>query len=455
MNIAITSLQDCVFTSAQPVSPHSIKPKTAKPPFVEVAIIGAGPYGLSLAAHLREADVSFRIFGKPMHAWRNYMPQGMFLKSDASSSDLQDPDNQLTLKQFHAEQGHDFSPKQVTSRSTFISYGLEFQSRFVPDIEPQDVIAVDQDDSGYTLRLSNREIVKARQVVVAIGIYPFRYTPPPLAELPPEFCTHSAEHSDLTKFRGKRVAVIGSGASAVDIAICLADQDAEPVLISRRGIRFQDPPSGKKPSLLSRIMKPDSGIGMGWRLKICADAPYLVHMMPTALRAAIVRRALGPMPGWFTKDRVVGRIPIYADRSAQAAEVVNNTVKLTLAKADGETQILEFDHVIAATGYRTNLERLSFLAENIRMKTRTYEGSPLLSRHFESSCKGLYFIGPTAALSFGPVLRFVYGAKFAVKTVAKRLAHRTQKADKQPNSLIAEVADAAIIQMPESSPSMA
>ena len=53
---------------------------------VDVAIIGAGPYGLSLAAHLQAAGVSYRHFGSPMWLWRQAMPQGMYLKSQGFAS---------------------------------------------------------------------------------------------------------------------------------------------------------------------------------------------------------------------------------------------------------------------------------------------------------------------------------------------------------------------------------
>lgn len=51
------------------------------------------------------------------------------------------------------------------------------------------------------------------------------------------------------------------------------------------------------------------------------------------------------------------------------------------------------------------------------------EGSPVLSRHFESSVAGLYFVGLAAADSFGPMLRFAYGAKYTARRLARHLAH--------------------------------
>jgi cation diffusion facilitator CzcD-associated flavoprotein CzcO len=76
---------------------------------VETAIIGAGPYGLSIAARFRHRGISFRIFGRPMDSWIAHMPKGMQLKSDGFASNISDPDDQLTLGEFCAEQGIEYS----------------------------------------------------------------------------------------------------------------------------------------------------------------------------------------------------------------------------------------------------------------------------------------------------------------------------------------------------------
>jgi len=57
-----------------------------------VAIIGAGPYGLSLAAHLKILAVEHQVFGTPMSFWRDSTPPGMELKSEGSACDLFDGD---------------------------------------------------------------------------------------------------------------------------------------------------------------------------------------------------------------------------------------------------------------------------------------------------------------------------------------------------------------------------
>jgi len=70
---------------------------------IDVAIIGAGPYGLSLAAHLNARGVEFRIFGEPMESWKTGMPPGMLLKSTPAASCLHDPERRFTVQQFCAE----------------------------------------------------------------------------------------------------------------------------------------------------------------------------------------------------------------------------------------------------------------------------------------------------------------------------------------------------------------
>jgi hypothetical protein len=79
--------------------------------------------------------------------------------------------------------------------------------------------------------------------------------------------------------------------------------------------------------------------------------------------------------------------------------------------------------VIAATGYKVDLRRLAFLSAELLSQIRLVEYSPVLSSDFQASVPGLYFVGVAAANSFGPVLRFAFGADFAARHIAKQLAN--------------------------------
>ena len=136
-----------------------------------VAIIGAGPYGLSIAAYLRFRGVDFRIFGAPMHGWREHMPKGMFLKSEACASNLFDPMDGYTLKQYCTEMGLSYNPYGApVSVEAFTHYGLSFQQRLVPMVENVTVTALRRSSDTFELQLETGEVLVASKVVIATGM---------------------------------------------------------------------------------------------------------------------------------------------------------------------------------------------------------------------------------------------------------------------------------------------
>jgi thioredoxin reductase len=390
----------------------------------EVAIIGAGPYGLSIAAHLRGLGVKFRIFGRPMDSWIAHMPKGMMLKSEGFASNISDPGSDFTIKRFCTEQNISYSDTGVpVSLETFASYGLAFRERMVPELEDKLVVAVDRSSGGFVLRLNDGEKLEARKVVLAVGITHFKYIPDTLAHLSPKLLSHSFYHHDLEPFRGRNVAVIGGGASACDLAGLLHESGADVQLIARQpSLNFHGKPElGKPRSWWKRIRHPQSGLGPGLRSRFFADAPMWFHYLPQHLRLQIVRKHLGPSGGWFIKEKVVGRVPLLLGYTPIGAEVNDGRVHLQLRSVDGAVREIVTEHIIAATGYKVDIGRLTFLSGEIRSKVKAVENTPVLSSSFESSVPGLYFVGVAAANSFGPLMRFAFGAGFAARSVTQSL----------------------------------
>jgi thioredoxin reductase len=393
-----------------------------------IAIIGAGPYGLSIAAHLRAQGVDFRIFGSPMQTWRTQMPKGMRLKSEGFASSLDDPQSAFTLAEYCRQQGLPYADLGLpVPLETFTAYGLEFQKRYVPGLEDKLVVSICPAPEGYEVTLDDGEVFTARRAVLAVGITHFAYVPSVLAALPQEFVTHSSRHHVLDQFKGREVAVVGAGASAVDLAALLHAAGASVQLIARKPVvRFHDPAQIPRP-LMDRIQTPMTGIGPGWKLVFCTRAPLLFRQLPETYRLDAVRRILGPAPGWFVKQQVVGKVPFNLGLNITEAEVRNGQVSLQLTGSDGAHRDLVADHVIAATGYRVDLRRLGFLDPALQAGIRAVEHTPVLSSNFESSVPGLYFVGVAAANTFGPLLRFAYGARFTARRLSKHLADSANK----------------------------
>ncbi|MGD0493564.1 MAG: NAD(P)-binding domain-containing protein [Steroidobacteraceae bacterium] len=389
---------------------------------VDIAIIGAGPYGLSLAAHLSRTGKSFRIFGEPMRFWSNHMPRGMRLKSEGFASSLYDPDAEFTLERYCQEQGLPYAHVGLpVPLATFIAYGREFQRRYVPRLERVDVAKLQERSPGFELTTAAGESLRARSVVVATGIGSFTYLPPALQGLPSTLVSHSSQHADLSPLKGRRVLVLGGGSSAIDIAALLKDGGAAVELVARtESIKFHDPPNEPRP-LVERILEPRSGLGTGWRSRLSCDMPLVFHALPENLRIRVVERHLGPAPCWFTRDAIVDKVPLHLGATLEGAEATGSGIRVTISQ-NGEKKRIEAEHVIAGTGFKVALSRLAFLDETLRSRIRSTIDSPILGRRFESSVPGLYFVGISAANSFGPLLRFAFGANYAARRLSRHLA---------------------------------
>lgn len=399
----------------------------------DVAIVGAGPYGLSLAAHLQAAGLDVRCFGRPLHLWRTMMPAGMILKSNGFASNLSSPDGAHTLQAFCAQTGRPYAHYGLPVHlDTFVAYGTWFQEALVPDVEPVLAQRVTDDAGGFRLELDNGEEAAARRVVVAVGVEHFPVVPPELRRLPADRWSHSSAHDDLSGFAGRRVAVIGGGQSALESAALLHEHGAEVDLVVRESrLAWNTAPLVPDRATFARLREPESGLGSGWSTWFYSRHPELFRRLPERTRVYRSRTALGPAGAWWLGDRVHGRFPIHLGYRIASVSDGGDGVALRLEGPRGPVS-LAVDHCIAATGYRPDLERLGFLDEGLRRRLHTVAGAPAVDAGYESSVPGLSFIGPAVAATFGPVMRFVYGSDHAARTVAGRL---TETATDRPRAL--------------------
>lgn len=388
----------------------------------DVAIVGAGPYGLSIAAHLASRGVSFRIFGKPMESWLTQMPRDMLLKSEGFASSLFDPAGRHTLQHYCQERGLPYADLGLpVSLGTFSAYGLAFQKRAVPTLEKTMVTALRKTAQGFSLQLDNGKSLAARRVVMAVGISHFAHLPESLAGLPRERVTHSSAHTDFARFKGQDVVVLGAGSSAIDVAVLLREAGARVRIAARRSeieihskMRLPRPWSDK-------LRQPMSGIGPSWRSWCFTHLPGVFHHLPEARRLKWTKTHLGPAGGWFMADRF-SRVPRLAGHTLTGAGLQGDKVRLEFTTRDGAHPVIEADHVIAATGYRPDVNRLTFLEPSLAQALATVNDTPILSANFQSSVPGLYFVGPVAANSFGPLMRFAVGAGFVARRLSRHLA---------------------------------
>ena len=389
----------------------------------QVAVIGAGPYGLAAAAHLRSAGVETCIFGESMEFWRKHMPIGMLLRSKWEASYISAPDNALTLDEYELARGMRL-PRPVTL-ADFVEYGQWFQRQVAPDLDTRRVMRVERSSKGFRLLLEDGDQVDAYRVIVATGIGSFAYRPPAFSGLPPTLASHSSDHYDLRIFADRRVLVVGGGQSAIESAALLRESGADVELVMRGGqVRWLTGDVWWKSELnpLKGLMYPHhpvTDVGPPFLSHIIAR-PYLFKRLPLLWQQKAAYRSIRPAGARWLVPRVQ-RLRITTGRSVLSAKANQNHVGVMLN--DGTER--NVDHVLLATGYRVDICRHSFLAQELRALLASVDGYPELGRGFESSVPGLYFIGAPAAWSFGPLMRFVAGTPYT----SRNLVHAILRAD--------------------------
>ncbi|MEU7408729.1 MULTISPECIES: FAD-dependent oxidoreductase [Streptomyces] len=392
-----------------------------------VAVIGAGPFGLSTAAHLRARGIPVRVFGDPMVSWRDHMPTGMLLKSTPAASDFDCPQPGHSLADYCDVAGirRLVTDEDIIPVETFIAYGEWFQQQLVPELERVRVVSVDRGTSGdFALKLDSGELFTARAVVVATGLSGFAHLPAELAPAaadgpaPAAPVSHSSQHHDLGRFAGKELIVIGAGQSALETAALAAEAGARVRVVARgRGrVAFGAPP-WEQPRF-----RPESPFGRAWSLWAFTYYPHPYRFLPESTRHYLVRRVLGPLGAWWLRERFEKGVQVRDVERVVGAEARDGSTVLTVRTHAGDTERLTADHVIAATGYRVDMAAMDFLGHELRTGLQVSRGAPRLGPGYVSSEPGLYFTGLPAAASYGPVMRFVCGTEFASPRLANHLA---------------------------------
>ena len=305
----------------------------------------------------------------------------------------------------------------------FVAYGHWFQQKNVPWVEPSDAKHIAKVARGFDINLATGEHFEAEQVILATGLSCFAYVPPVFATLPRSLVTHTSMITTFSTFKGSNVAVIGGGQSALEAAALLLEAGARPQLLVREAAILWNRRVSQKRSLWQRLRSPISGLGTGPKAWALTHFPGATHHMPAHWRTRFVKKHLPPEGAWWLRDRVENRLPIHFGTAVLEASEKGGRVALRLGTAqDGKENCVVVDHVIAGSGYDIDIERIAYLDPQLRGTINRYDRAPILNSAFETTVPGLRFIGPASAMSFGPLFRFVVGAKYTAQVVSAELA---------------------------------
>jgi hypothetical protein len=388
-------------------------------------VVGAGPYGLSVAAHLRSAGIATHSFGRPLSFWREHMPKGMRLRSPWIATHLADPERQFSLDVFARQTG--ITPHDQLPIERFVQYAEWFQRQAVPDLDQRKVVRVESAAPGFRLLLEDERVVHARRVVVAMGLANQDLRPPQFAGVEPALVSHTCEHASLDKWRGKRVAVVGRGQSACESAMLLRQAGSQVDLICRGEVRWIGVAPGEA----------EHARDWRWRLRELMQAPSAVGPFPWSWLnelPGIERRLPGSLRSWIATRSLRAAATRWVLAGLDGVQVLaGRAIRRVFRQGEGVAIELDdgvhgYDHVLLGTGYRIDIAKLGVLSPELLGQVACRSGSPVLRTGFESRVAGLHFVGASAVDSFGPLMRFIAGAGYAGRSVARAALARGRRA---------------------------
>jgi FAD-dependent urate hydroxylase len=374
-------------------------------------VIGAGPYGLSVASHLKGRGVETLVFGKTMELWKK-MPAALCLKSIWTASSISDPAGKYTIDRYYAL-------KQLTRQepiplSNFLNYALWFQQQAVPDVDQTYVQSLSADGKGFHLELVDGRSVKASKVVLASGIGTFAYVPEYARDLPSTLAGHTSMHTDLSVFKDRKVVVIGNGQSALEYAAMLNEIGASVELIARGEVRWHTKVLYERTGPARHIFYPPGDVGppgINWLVAF----PALYRHFPDRVKSPVHRRAVLPGGAKWLRSRIEGYVQI--TEGTQIVRATPQGQELCLTLDDGTTR--EVDYLMLGTGYKPSVQKLPYLDASLLARIEQNNGYPVLDKSYEASVPGMYFAGILAGYTFGPTCRFVSGTKALAGRIAR------------------------------------
>jgi cation diffusion facilitator CzcD-associated flavoprotein CzcO len=380
----------------------------------DLVVIGAGPYALAAVEALRNTtSLDVRVFGRPMSFWSEHMPRGMLLRSPNCATHLGNPTGPNNLDAFaRATKADVQAPLPL---STFLAYGRWVQQRVAPDLDDRYVKAVERETGYFVLTLEDGARVTASRVVVATGIARFAHVPVLFRDLAADRASHTSEHQDLGIFQGRRVLVVGGGQSALESAALLHEAEADVELLVRNDtLHWLHGNTRRQPMRwVANAMSGPSEIGPPGISRL-VEVPRAFVAVPDSLQRRLHKRAIRPAGAKWLRPRIEGVVPVRMSTAIQSVEETSDAVFVSL----GDGTKLEADHALLGTGYRVDVTRHPFLSDAVVSSLNCVDGYPPLGPGFESSVPGLHFLGAPAALSYGPLMRFVAGTGYASAALA-------------------------------------
>lgn len=375
-------------------------------------IIGAGPFGLALAAHAKSLGIDCIIAGNPMEFWRKNMPEGMLLRSTCDWH--LDTNNEHTIDRFLETQSQTCKDAEPLSLQFYLNYTQWFIQQKQLNISSLYITRLDQNsDNSFTAVTNDGTSIHAKYVVSAVGLTYFKHIPGEVtACLPSGSYEHTCDMVNMELMKNKRVLIIGGRQSAFEWAALLHEAGAAQVHVSHRHASPEFKTSD-----------------WSWVNELCYkldDDSLWFRNSPQEEQDAIAKKLWNEgrlkLEPWL-KDRIQQEnIQLWPHTQVVAC---NKLADQSLEVRFDNNETIIVDNMILATGYKVNVSNIPFFAQgNILAILAVKDGFPVLDGHFQTSIPGLFITGIPASKDFGPFFGFTIATRTSAKIIGSALVNK-------------------------------
>ena len=370
-------------------------------------IIGAGPFGLAMAAEAGELGIPHVLVGEPMSFWRRHMPAGMLLRSACDWHF--DPSGSATLARFLETRGQTPSEVEPLALDLYLEYADWFAETKGIRVRPARVVRLDQRDRGLVAALDDGTTMTTERVLLALGYAPFAHVPDELSALvPAERSSHSCDFVAPDRYAGQRILVVGGRQSALESAALLAEAGASAVHVCHRHetpVFARSDWSWIEPTL-DRI----------------ENEPDWYRRLSEAERDALNDR--------FMAEGRLKLEPWLGPRLDRREIILRPRTRIVGCERRGDDLLVRLDagdrfavdHVLYATGYRVDLRRVGFLgAGNLLPRIERRDGFPLLDGSLQSTLPGLFLTSLPATRDFGLFFGFTVAVRASARMIGRAI----------------------------------
>ncbi len=381
----------------------------AKP--IPLLIIGAGPFGLAMAAYARHYRIDHLLLGKTMDFWNSNMPKGMYLRSGCDWH--YDPFNEDTIERYLETRYLKPADVEPLALDLYLSYCEWFLKQKAIEVHPAWVQQLNFCNSTlpfFEVVLEDGNTIPARNVVLALGFRYFKNVPEPYLNLFPKGkFAHTCDLVDFSPLKGKRVLIIGGRQSAFEWSALINEAGAENIYLSYRHAT----PSFLKSDwtwVNSTVDAIETDPG-GFRQLTAEEKERVNQRLWTEGRLKL--------EPWLAARITNERTKLFPQTLVAACRETSNGA-LEVRLDDGTS--LAIDQIVLATGYKVNVSQIPLLAAgNILPQLEIQNGFPVLDEHFQSNLPGLFFTSICAVQDFGPYFAFTVSVRTSAKLIGSAL----------------------------------